>query len=85
MRDATGTGIGYATRDYHSPPRWAGLEPAARYGIVALNVVQVRVELLSLDELLERTQADPYIFTRESYLQNRREKLSDDEAWGDWE
>ncbi len=86
VRDATGTGVGYATREYHSPTRWAGLEPAARYGIVALNVVQVRGELLSLDELLERTQADPYIFMRESYLQNRREKLSDDDdEWGEWE
>lgn len=85
VRDTTGLGVGYATREYHSPTRWAGLEPAARYSLVALNVVQVRVELLSLDELLERTQADPYIFTRESYLQNRRERLSDDDAWGDWE
>ncbi len=84
IRDTTGLAGRYLTRDYHDPLHWADVESATRYGVTALNIVDTRAELLSLDELMADSGADPYIFMRESYLQNRRERLAEDE-WGEWD
>ncbi len=84
VRDSTGLLVEHYGRDYHRPMQWAGTGLPARYSRSVLSGIDTRVELLSMDELMYDTGADPYIFLRESFLQNRRERLSEDE-WGDWD
>ena len=84
VRDAGGLAGRYLTRDYHDPLHWADAGRATRYTVAAVDIIDTRAGLLSLDELMADSGADPYVFMRESYLQNRRERLRDDD-WGDWE
>ncbi|MFI4891167.1 MAG: VacJ family lipoprotein [Steroidobacterales bacterium] len=46
------------------------------YGLYALNLVDLRARLLSLDETLKSTY-DPYVFIRDAYLQRRAYLISD--------
>ena len=84
LRDSSGLAGEYLTRTYHRPMHWADLGRAERYSRAALTGLDTRVDLLSLDELMAETGTDPYIFMRESYLQNRRERLGEDD-WDDWD
>lgn len=84
LRASSGLTIQYLTRDYHSVYSWADVEHHYRHLATGLYGLHLRADLLSLDELMEQSGADPYIFMRESYLQNRRDKLKEDE-WGEWE
>ncbi len=45
-------------------------DDSARWGLVALRVVDVRANLLSLDPVLQQ-QIDPYSFVRDTHLQRR--------------
>ncbi len=47
-----------------------------RYTAKAVNIVDKRAKLLGADKTLEM-QLDPYIFLRESYLQNRNKEMLD--------
>lgn len=86
VRDTTGLGAQYATRRIHSPYHWADAGTAVRYTSPVIQGIDTRASLLSLDELIEQTGSDRYIFMRESYLQNRRERLGqDDDDWDDWD
>ncbi|MCG5547376.1 VacJ family lipoprotein [Halorhodospira halochloris] len=84
LRDSSGLALQYLTRDYHSVYFWADVDHHQRYLATGLYGLDLRAGLLSLDEMMERTGADPYIFMRESYLQNRREQLGEDD-WDDWD
>lgn len=84
LRASSGLVFRYSTSDYHSIHSWADVDHNYRYIATGLYGLTLRVDLLALDELMERSGADPYIFMRESYLQNRREKL-DKEDWDDWD
>ena len=83
-RDSAGLLGQYYTRNYHAPLHWADIDAAERYATTTVRGIDTRVALLSLDELMAETGTDPYIFMRESYLQNRRERLGEDD-WGDWD
>ena len=50
-------------------------DSGTRYGLFTLNVVNHRANLLSTTELLDQIAIDPYIFTRDAYLQRRRAEV----------
>lgn len=43
-----------------------------RYGMLTVDFVDTRADLLQATRLLEEAALDPYIYTREAYLQRRR-------------
>jgi phospholipid-binding lipoprotein MlaA len=47
------------------------------WGLVALNVVDTRADLLTAGKILEEAAVDPYIFLRDAYLQRRRNQIFD--------
>lgn len=83
-RDTTGLGAQYGSRRQHSPYHWADTGTGVRYTSIVVQGVDTRASLLSMDELIEQTGSDRYIFMRESYLQNRRERLGEDD-WDQWD
>lgn len=49
---------------------------AARYGLLGLNVLSRRAQLLEFADLIDEITFDPYIFQRNAYLQNRQQMLA---------
>lgn len=47
------------------------------WGFVALRVVDTRADLLTATKILEEAAVDPYIFTRDAFLQRRRNLIFD--------
>jgi phospholipid-binding lipoprotein MlaA len=47
------------------------------WGLIALNVVDTRADLLTAGKILEEAAVDPYIFLRDAYLQRRRSQIFD--------
>jgi phospholipid-binding lipoprotein MlaA len=47
------------------------------WGLIALNVVDKRADLLTAGKILEEAAMDPYIFLRDAYLQRRRNQIFD--------
>ncbi|MGJ8686185.1 MAG: MlaA family lipoprotein [Spongiibacteraceae bacterium] len=73
-------GVGYAADNYVSVLKL--LEPERlRYGLTALDLIQVRAGLLSSEELLS---GDRYTFLRDAYLQRRQFLISDGEYKDDF-
>ena len=60
--------------DYYMSPLTYVKPDSACYGLVALDRIDRRADLLSADKLL--TQAfDPYVFLRNAYLQKRKQRI----------
>jgi phospholipid-binding lipoprotein MlaA len=56
--------------------RW--IDPVGlRYGLAALDVVRVRAALLKGEKVLEEAALDKYSFTRDAWLQRRRNQVYD--------
>jgi len=72
LRDAIGLTGGMVTNPFfylnNDPVYW---------GLNAVEVLDTRADLLNAGELLEEMAIDPYIFTRNAYLQSRRNKIFD--------
>ncbi|RLK51452.1 phospholipid-binding lipoprotein MlaA [Alkalispirillum mobile] len=85
VRDASGLGVQFVTREYTGPLHWTDQERDVRWSLAALNVVDIRARLLPATRIMEESGADPYVFMRESYLQQRARRLAgpDDDGWGD--
>jgi phospholipid-binding lipoprotein MlaA len=47
------------------------------WGLIALNVVDTRADLLTAGKILEEAAVDPYVFLRDAYLQRRRDQIFD--------
>lgn len=60
-----------------NPLTYVDIKTGERIAVVALNVVSVRAELLSLEETVEGISTDKYTFIREAYL-DRRDFLVND-------
>ncbi len=60
-------------------PFLGSIEDLHRYTAKAINIVDKRAKLLGTEKALEM-QLDPYIFLRESYLQNREKEMLDGKA-----
>lgn len=50
------------------------------WSLIALNVIDTRADLLETTDVLEEAALDPYVFTRESYLQIRRREINDGQS-----
>jgi phospholipid-binding lipoprotein MlaA len=62
-----------------------GVRKEGSYGVLALDVVQIRAGLLPLDEQLNEA-FDPYLFLRDGYLQRRNfEIFGEDTALPDYD
>lgn len=84
IRDATGLGVQYLTREYTSPLYWTDQEPDVRWTLTAVDLIDTRARLLPATRIMEESGADPYVFMREAYLQRRAERLSGrEEGWDD--
>lgn len=80
-RDAVGLGADFLTNPLSYLP---GRYDLPKYSVTALDVVQLRADLLPADSLL-RQQLDPYLFVRTAYLSRRqalvaRSAVTDDQA-----
>jgi phospholipid-binding lipoprotein MlaA len=72
IRDAAGTGIGI----YYSPLNDATTNNVAlRNSGTALQLVNTRANLLNTTALLEQIALDPYVFTRDAYMQQRKSQV----------
>jgi phospholipid-binding lipoprotein MlaA len=47
------------------------------WGLVAVDVIDTRADLLTAGTILEEAAVDPYIFLRDAYLQRRRSQIFD--------
>lgn len=72
VRDAAGTGVGI----YYSPLNYATTNNVAlRNTGTVLQLVNTRANLLNTTALLEQIALDPYVFTRDAYLQQRKAQV----------
>lgn len=61
--------------DYYGLSVWPYVRPVwAQYAAYMLNLTEERAALLPMDKLIDQA-FDPYVFVRDSYLQNRRAKI----------
>jgi phospholipid-binding lipoprotein MlaA len=73
VRDGSGTVFAW----YVDPKAAIAADNATYWGAVSVNAVDTRAELLGASRLLEQAALDPYVFTREAYLQHRRNLVYD--------
>ncbi len=59
------------------PLTYVEIKTIERVGIVAIDAVSVRAELLSLEETVDEISTDRYTFIREAYLDRREFLISD--------
>lgn len=71
-------GIGFYGDSFVNPVL-DGVRKQGSYGVLALDVIQIRAGLLPLDERIEEA-FDPYLFIRDGYLQRRNFKIKGEEA-----
>ncbi|MFC1685202.1 VacJ family lipoprotein [Pseudomonadota bacterium] len=64
--------------DWYTDPVQYVNDHDVRYGLVALRGIDTRADLLSASKVLEEAALDPYGFTRDAYLQKRRNDVYDD-------
>ncbi len=71
LRDAAGTVVGIS----YSPLNSTSNNSGVRYSEVALDFINTRANLLSTTALLDQISLDPYVFTRDAYMQQRRSRV----------
>jgi phospholipid-binding lipoprotein MlaA len=76
VRDAFGW---YMDRTYTYPVQYLTNSPYVEYGLAAMDLVDQRASLLSVNNTLNKT-FDPYTFTRNAYLQRREYQVKDGSA-----
>jgi len=72
LRDTIGLGGDIVTN-----PLFSLANDEVYWGLIALDFVDTRADLLTAGEILEQAAVDPYIFTRDAYLQRRRDQIFD--------
>ncbi len=70
-------GPGKAVDSFLWPPSWADIKSSEYNGLFALNLVNIRAELMQLEEKAGDIGGDRYVFIRDAYL-DRREFLVND-------
>jgi len=84
VRDGLGSAVGIAAQ----PIRYLIDDERTRYGLTALNFIEIRASLLDAEQLIS---GDRYIFMRDAYLQRREYQIKDgqvtdeffDEDWNE--
>ncbi len=71
IRDAAGTGVAI----YYAPFNYTTNNVAVRNSATVLQLVNTRANLLSTTALLEQIALDPYVFTRDAFLQQRKSQV----------
>ncbi|MFK8026960.1 MAG: VacJ family lipoprotein [Gammaproteobacteria bacterium] len=66
-----------------NPLTYVEIKTGERIAVVALDVVSVRAELLSLEETVDEISTDRYTFIREAYLDRRDFLVNDGSPSGD--
>lgn len=72
LRDTAGLLVDRQTGASNLPPT-----PAGQYSVTALEVINLRANLLSTTRLLDQVALDRYSFVRDAYLARRRDALYD--------
>jgi phospholipid-binding lipoprotein MlaA len=72
LRDTVGLG-----GDAVVSPLFSLKENRVYWGLIALDAVDTRADLLTAGKILEEAAVDPYIFIRDAYLQRRRDQIFD--------
>lgn len=68
--------VGRVGDNWTAPLQYADLSFEQRIGIVAVQAVDTRTQLLDFDNILKQ-QLDPYVFLRTAYLQRRLNQVYD--------
>jgi phospholipid-binding lipoprotein MlaA len=63
--------------DYTAGPIHEVEDDSARYGLYALKAVNKRAQLLVVTDIIDEAALDPYIYTRDAWLQRRRSLVHD--------
>lgn len=63
--------------DFKASPNLVVNDSATRTGLTVLRVVDIRSNLLAATRMLDDIALDPYTFTRDAYLQQRRNSVFD--------
>jgi phospholipid-binding lipoprotein MlaA len=74
LRDSAGLGTDYILFD---PVTNRVPKKRTRYGLLVVDFVDTRADLLQASRLLQEAALDPYVYTREAYLQRRRYYIYD--------
>jgi len=74
IRDSAGLATDYV---YFDPVFNRVDDPAMTWSLFTLNLVDLRADLLGVKRLLDTAALDPYVFTREAYLQRRQRLVYD--------
>jgi len=74
IRDSAGLATDYL---YFDPVLNQVDDVTLKWSLFTLNLVDLRADLLGVKGLLDTAALDPYIFTREAYLQRRRNRVYD--------
>ncbi|MGD9584456.1 MAG: VacJ family lipoprotein [Lysobacterales bacterium] len=69
--------LGFVAEIPIQPYQW--VETPERYGVIALNLLSIRAELLSSEELI-KDSGDEYLLFRSAYLQSRDFQINDRSA-----
>lgn len=75
-------GVGLVGDWYAHPIRWGVDSSSASWGLWGINIVDRRAQLLRAERVLGTAALDPYIFLRESYLQQRQSLVYDGDPPG---
>ncbi|HTO58651.1 MAG TPA: VacJ family lipoprotein [Pseudomonadales bacterium] len=74
-------GVGSAVNFFAQPVRYLIDDETTRYGLTALNFIQIRAGLLDTEQLLG---GDRYVFLRDAYLQRRDYLIHDGQVKDDF-
>jgi phospholipid-binding lipoprotein MlaA len=69
IRDSAGLGTDYV---FFDPVTNRVSKKTTRYGLLVVDFIDTRADLLKASRLLDEAALDPYVYTREAYLQRRR-------------
>lgn len=84
LRDGVGFGVEFVGDPARIALRkWSGLTRTQRYGITALETIDLRADLMEMgaDNVLD-TSLDPYATARSAYLQRRTALINDQDSAG---
>lgn len=76
-------GPGKLVDTYIWPLNYMDLKTSERIGLTALDVVNIRAELMVTEEKAKELSRDRYVFIREAYLDNREFKVNDGQISSD--
>lgn len=69
--------VGLVVDWYTDPIRWLLNDETWRWGLLGLEIIDTRADLLNASRVLEQASLDPYAFMRDAFLQRRRSLVYD--------